>query len=73
MNLYTKQKQTYRHKKLLVTKGKGGGKSEKEQIHIYMYITESLCYTPKTNTTLQISCTSIKINALKYFLKVFDA
>ena len=25
-----------------------------------MYITESLCYTPETNATLSINCSSIK-------------
>ena len=29
-----------------------GKESEKEWRYIYMYITESLCYTPETNTAL---------------------
>ena len=27
---------------------------------IYIYITDSLCYTPETNTTLSINCSSVK-------------
>ena len=33
--------------------------------NIYVYITESLCCTAKTNTTLQINYTSIKQNNKK--------
>ena len=36
-----------------------GKESGKEYIHIYMYMTESLCCTPETNTTWQINYTSI--------------
>ena len=32
-----------------------------------MYVAESLCCTPETNTTLQINCTSIKMLLLKLF------
>ena len=37
-----------------------GKESEKEYMYVHMYVTESLCCTPETNTTLQINCTSIK-------------
>ena len=30
--------------------------------HIYIYLTESLCWTPETNTIVKINYTSIKIN-----------
>ena len=34
-------------------------------IYIYIYIYESLCYTPETNSTLQINYTSIKKKTYK--------
>ena len=38
-----------------------GRESEKENMYVcvcvYIYITESLCCTPETNTTLLIKCT----------------
>ena len=36
------------------------GKESEKNPNIYVSITESLCCMPKTNTTLQISYTSIK-------------
>ena len=44
-------------------------KNLKKNRYMYMYIhilkTESLCYTPETNTTLEINYTSIKKIRLK--------
>ena len=38
------------------------------RIYIYIYISESLCSTLETNTTLRVNYTSIKeINFLKFF------
>ena len=37
-----------------------------EKICVYICITESLCCTPETNTTLQINYTSIKEKKNKY-------
>ena len=34
-------------------------------IYIYIYISESLCCTPETNTTLQSNYTSIKKKQIK--------
>ena len=40
----------------------GKASLKKKDIYIYMHITDSLCYTAETKTTLQNNYTPIKIN-----------
>ena len=63
MNLSTKQKQTPRPV-VATGEGVGGGMDGEFGISrcklLYTCITESLCCTPETNTTLEINYTSTK-------------
>ena len=57
MNLQNRKRPTDIENKLMVTKGErrgwgGGHKLGVLDKHIHTIITESLCYTPETNTTL---------------------
>ena len=65
MNLQNRKRPTDIENKLMVTKGErrgwgGGHKLRVLDKHIHTIITESLCYTPETNTTLLINSASIK-------------
>ena len=44
------------------------GQESDKRIHIYIYITESLCCTPETNTTQEINYTSIKNKFKKFYI-----
>ena len=51
-----------------------GRKCKKKKKRIYMCITESLCYTPETNTKLQITYISLKeffLNGQKTLIDIF--
>ena len=41
------------------------GKETKKRVDICIYITDSLCYTPETNTMLLINCTPMENKNLK--------
>ena len=43
--------------------------NQKKNMCVCVCVTESLCCTPETNTTLQINCTSMENNFFKKRMK----